>query len=259
MKLKKLEQFDKQINNNSRINIVKAKYQFKLFFLSSLFVTLIFTLLIIYLFIMNFDRIYIGILFLIITTLLIISHILYVRSRDKIEIIDYYSLKYYSKINPKISNKIRQFSRYLKTHIKSFVLMLITMIYIQFTWLFTICRMTNIVSFSILGFFFVIFKLPFELKFKSYQKNAIIDSVRSDEVVKKYIDRIRMLGWNDKNRQEYSFLIEKVNEELRIRSRHNDLLVRTTILYYVPIYISFAIIIEIFGLIMWSQWLNLIL
>lgn len=236
------------------IDIGKAKKIFKVFLVITIIISIIITPFIFYFYYYNCTLIcggFTGIM----TLLLVISHFLYVRSRDKLQIIDYYSLKYYTQKNRKFYNMFR----YFKAHFKSLSLMIIAMITMQITWSFTIAQLTNIVSFSVMGFFFMIERLPFELRFKSYQRNAILDSIRSDEQLAEYNDKIKQLGWNDKNKKVFKYYLEKIDKEIKIKKNHDQLLMRTTIIYNVTIYVVFAIFIEVIGLISWSQWLKLLI
>jgi hypothetical protein len=138
------------------------------------------------------------------------------------------------------------------------MMIMIVIILLQITWILTLSQVTNLISFSALGLFLALEKLPFELKFLSYQRNAILDSVRSDEVIIKYTKRLHKLGWNESNRQTFHSLMDSIEKEQRIQQKHHTLLMKTTVIYDVALYFVFLIVVEVIGLISWSQWLNLI-
>lgn len=244
--------FSKNVDRTG-INIERAKKQFKVFFVLSIALILFIAPISIYFYFSN--RLVSGLFTLAVTVFLIISHLLYVRSRDKIEIIDYYSLKFYMQSD----NKIKQLFKYIKIHFKSLILMLFAMLFMQITWSLTICQLTDMVSMSVMGFFFLVERLPFEYRFKSFQKNAVIDSRRSDQQIGQYRKKLKLIGWNETNREEFNYYLRQIDKELKIKRNHNKLLMRTTIYYNITTYIIFAIVIEIVGLISWSQWLKLII
>ena len=246
------------------IDISKAKRRFKLFFL----LTLCLTPFLIVFAIFFFPDYFLTMLFTGINAILfVISHLLYVRSRDKMEIIDYFSLSYHLR-DTSLLNKISRFLRFIKIHATSYFMIIVIIILLQATWMLLMLQLTwllnlfgvgDVISFSTIGFFVTLEKLPYEVKFISYKSNAILDSIRSEEVLSNYIGRLKRLPWKEKNRLTFSYLMREIEKEERIQKHHHDLLKRTNVVYNVTSYIASLIMIEVIGFISWSQWLRLIL
>jgi len=232
--------------NSSKSNIEDKKRKFKITGTIALTMTILLTPIAIYLFFSLEGQLFGGIICLIIASHITITNIFYIQSRDKIEIIDYFSLRYYMHFK---KGRFRKMFKYARTHLNTFLMTIIIITLFQLFWIFSITH--DIYSFSSMGLFLFITKLPWNTQFHNIQVDALQQAKESDKIMKNCLKRIDQLTFTEVNQIEFRHLKSRMDNEQRIKDKHTQLVEQTSIEYNLKLYIFQAVLFESFGLISW--------
>lgn len=233
----RLEQFKEKIENKKR--------KFKIFAIFSLIMVALASPLIIYYFFINPNHFFVGIICFTLAIIFSFLNISYINSRDKMEIIDYFSLRYY--IEYEFS--IKKILKFIKKHLFTFIIYGTVIILFQGFWILSITL--DIYSFTAMPFFWAIVKSPWEYQFHTILHDSVDQSEESDTIIRSTLKRIDQLTFTEKNKIEFVHLKKLMKREARVKSSHTQLIKRTTIQYNIKFYIAETILFESFGIISW--------
>jgi len=151
---------------------------------------------------------------------------------------------------------IFKYLEYMKKHLITFMIMIMVIAFFQLFWSFSITN--DFYSFSSMGMFLAVVKLPWVVKLQSIHRDAILQAHECDGIIDKCTSRIGKLKWNEINRPEFEHLRKRITKENKIKSKHLRLFEKTAVEYNTKSYIVQTLFFEALGIIIWIviNWLN---